>query len=447
MEKIRFAPEKKILVVFTYAPAGLGHLRVVNSLSEALADKDSAVLLGAYDRGIESIHKFISINLVARSIMEWVQRGEPQKIFTRLYRNYLKAGSKNLYEKIYDVFEQRVDVPKNIIFVCAHFGIAHQLAAIKTTIEKEIGVNVYLVVQVTDDSPQYIWYVPKADLTFVPSEKTKEDLIAYGRKEKLLPTKFEVVPYPVSPFLCEKLSANQFRNRVKQVERFSQETIQMAVPISGAAVSMEFYRHLIDKLNSKSSNFTFHVVSRLVTFTKLFINKAKNLPNVKVYTSSFDREVVDLYDELYKKEIISLEITKPSEQAFKALLTTEQVGGSILLFSKPVGRQEYDNLAFMRRHNLIFTEEEQKYLWDKAEKSESISDLSIVELFENKGKIRGMELPFGSENAANFIWWCIKHGLFEKMMEQGQYEDKNPETKSNGVEIFWEKVKDLLEKD
>lgn len=96
---------------------------------------------------------------------------------------------------------------------------------------------------------------------------------------------------------------------------------------------------------------------------------------------------------------------------------------------------------------MIFSQEEQKYLWDKAQKSESISDLSIIKLFENKGKIRGLELPLGSIKAANFIWWCINHGIFEKMMEQGLYENKDFETGSNGVAIFWEKVKNLIKEE
>ena len=82
-----------------------------------------------------------------------------------------------------------------------------------------------------------------------------------------------------------------------------------------------------------------------------------------------DREVVDHYDVLLEKKIISLEVTKPSEQAFKGLLGTQSRGGVILLFSQPVGSQEYDNLDFLVRHSLVPSKETNLRLWRMAEDS------------------------------------------------------------------------------
>lgn len=433
------------LVIFTYAPAGLGHLRVANSLSEGLKSNITPILLGSKDKGIETIHNIISLNPLARTIMEWVQRDGPQEIFTSLYRNYLRSSSGVLYNEVLESINQRLDVPKKIVFVCTHFGIAHKLAIIKEKLAKELGIKIYLVVQVTDDSPQYIWYVPGADLIFVPSEFTKNELLSYANRTKLNHSNIKVVPYPINPFLAEKLSQNRFRERANQLNRVSESTVEICIPISGAAVSTDFYKHLIQRLCTKSRTYSFHIVSRMAPFTKTFLHQIKEFQQVKTYTSSNDREVVDLYDEVYKKEIISLEITKPSEQAFKALLSTDQVGGSLLLFSKPVGRQEYDNLEFLRKHKMLFSKEELEMLWNKSRKSESISDMSIIELFEDKLHIRGIELPIGSEEAANFIWWCLNHGIFEKMLDQGTGEmNVEPETKPNGVKIFWQEVENLV---
>jgi hypothetical protein len=432
------------LIIFTYAPAGLGHLRVVNALSEGLEDKKSLVLLGASDKNIEAIHKFTSINLIARAMMEYVQRSFLQTLSTKLYRNYLRSSSYKLYDKINEIIDERIHCPKTIVFACTHFGLAHQLSVIKEKLEKERSVHIILAVQVTDDSPQYIWYVPGSDVIFVPSIRTKETLEAYAVKSKLPSVNIEVVPYPVNPLLGEQLSDSRKQARKNQLNSVSNDTVNIAIPISGAAVSMFFYQHLIKSLSSKSRDCKFHVVSKLAPFTNQFLDSVKNLDNVKIYVSSYDREVVDLYDEMYQKEIISLEVTKPSEQAFKALFSSDQIGGSILLFSDPVGRQESDNLAFLRSHGMIFTEDENRYLWAKAEKSESISDLSMIDLFENKGKMRGLELPWGSIKSSNYIWWCLKHGIFEQIYEHGLYKPKSPEIDSSGVALFWKRIEHMI---
>ena len=118
-------------------------------------------------------------------------------------------------------------------------------------------------------------------------------------------------------------------------------------------------------------------------------------------------------------------MTKPSEQAFKALISPNQVGGVILLFTNPVGRQEYDNLNFLKRHLLIPSDEDQKTLW-RMPKTNDILKKAIT--------WRGLRLPKNPEKSVNFLIWCIKNKIFEQM---GKYTNK---IQSDGVKRFWEEV-------
>jgi len=116
--------------------------------------------------------------------------------------------------------------------------------------------------------------------------------------------------------------------------------------------------------------------------------------------------VVDLYEKVYEDNRILLEVTKPSEQSFKALISPTCIGGSILLFSEPVGRQEWDNISFLRRHNLIPDKNVQERLWKLPEK---LSE-------EAKGELRGwrgLMLPRGAGESARFIKWCLKAKVLE----------------------------------
>jgi len=430
------------LVVFTYAPAGLGHLRVTNSLSAGLPKGVKTVLLGSSDKGIEAIHKFISIHVVTRRLMEWFQRGRPQKIFTFFYRRYLRAGSEEMKKKIEEIFEQQIDVPKRVVIVATHFGLAHKIAAVKKEIEEKTGAKIVLVVQVTDDTPQYIWCVPGADVIFVPSRKTMLELKEYALNSNFENVKIEVLPYPVNPLLSKKLSSTNYQNRLKQVSPDSGETVDFCLPVPGAAVGMDFLHHIIPQLQSKNSNFRFHVVCKEAPFTRQFLQDVKSFPNVQLHTSKQDREIVDVYEKIYEENIISFEVTKPSEQSFKALYDFDMQGGSILLFSNPVGRQERDNLDFLRRHKLMFDQKLTERLWSYSDAGKSLSGALKKNLMLECNSIRCFLLPFGSQRAANFIWWCIKNRVFECLIRNYSSEiaNKDFEARSNGVDLFWSKV-------
>src|SRR5262249_21940152 len=150
-------------------------------------------------------------------------------------------------------------------------------------------------------------------------------------------------------------------------------------------------------------------------YTQPFLNEMESRPFVTLHTSTTDRDIVEKYEGVYQQTLVALEVTKPSEQAFKALVDPHRRGGSVLLFSHPVGRQEYDNLDFMRRHHLIPTPEEQQQLWDSAAANRAISADSP--LLQEALHWRGLRLPDDAVSAARYIAWCLEQKLFAQMLD------------------------------
>jgi hypothetical protein len=436
--------KKSLVVVFAYVPAGLGHLRITDSFFHGLPEGVNPLLLGPEDGLTTFFHRITSVNPVAKSILEWQQQGLPDVLYTRFMRWFLKSSTDKLYQELRLVLEQRMDLPKTVLVVSTHFGLAHQLVAIKRKIEEDRHLKMIIVLQVTDDSFQRLWYVPGVDLTFVPSEKTKNLLEKYGKDEHLPLVAMEVLPYPVDPLVAEKMNPYDFINRASQLSMGLKNEIHMAIPVSGAAVGMTFLTHMIDALHDKSNRFKFHIISKSTPFTQDFLKEMVNRPFVDFEVSFSSREIIDKYTELYKKEIISLEITKPSEQSFKALLTPDQKGGAILLFSDPIGKQEYDNLDFLRRHHLIPLKSEMEQMWADAENGMEI-DGGGKWILEKAKHWRGLMLPYHSAKAANFIWWCLGQGIFKTMVQQFVLpENEDHELGSDGVKLFWQEVAKLV---
>ena len=400
----------KPLVVFTYAPAGLGHIRVADALIEGLPQDFDSLVFSPSDPSIESIHRFTSLNRFARSIMEWVQQGWPQTIFTRYYRKYLKSHTGELFLEFTSLIKTQPKVPPNIIIVSTHFGLAFQLGSIKKDLEKALNTKIFLVVQVTDDSPQYIWYVDTADLIITPSQQTADILIKYGRKEKLKKINFEVLPYPVLSLFSKNLPESKVILRQLQYNPVKKTPINIVVPISGAAVGTDFYIKLMDKLHNFSNRFYFYVVCRSAPFTKEFINICQTKKYINLYASENYKEIIYIYNTVYLKNIISSEITKPSEQSFKALLDNDSVGGSFLFFAAPVGRQEYDNLNFLQKNGLLST------------------------------NMRGIVLPKDPTKAANQIWDLYRNGFLLKTFKKFRPVKNNPDVRDNGSTLFWKTV-------
>ena len=416
------------------ARAGLGHLRVTHALYHGLPKEAEAILLGAQDEVIEGLHRLATVHPVARSITKYVQWEWPQALFAKLYRQVLRQHTQILYRQLMTILEQRVEQPKVLVVVATHFGLAHQIAAIKDKLAQEKGVRVVLVVVVTDDSPQYVWAVAGADLIFVPSSRTGRVLERYHQSQGWQGTEYVVAPYPVNLTLAEKLAEAERDSKRRQAE--GQSRANLVIPISGAAVQLDYFERLAEALGE--GRFRIYVVAKEARYTRAFLARmGRKSREIALVTSAHDREVVELYDELYRTETILVEVTKPSEQAFKALVGPGCVGGPILLFSQAVGRQERDNLAFLRRHNLIPDQDVQESLWRGHWPEEARAELHGW---------RGLELPAGAQESARFINWCLKQGTFAEMLKFTGYQ-KHPELGSHGVEVIWRKINDKLRGD
>ena len=433
--------DRRLLLVLTYAPAGLGHLRIMDALYHGLPDTVNPVVLGSQDESIRFIHRMTSIHPIGRAIFEWLQTGPLASPANRLYRYSLRMNTSIVYNEIARLLDERMEPVERILVVCTHFGLAHKLAAIKEKFEKEKQIRMVLVVFVSDDTFQHIWYVDGADLLVVASQYTKRKYAAYGQRLGRN-VRLEVVPYPLHPRLGQKLNAAQMAEKTRQLDAKAAGRIHVCIPMSGAAVGTVYFSRLITLLRKKSDRFLFHIVAKEAPFTRIFLSRLASKAWVDLRVGKQDREVVDLYDILMEQEIISLEVTKPSEQAFKGLLGTQSRGGVILLFSQPVGSQEYDNLDFLVRHFLVPSKETNAQLWEMARHSARMDPALRTGLFEESLAWRGVRIPDDPRRASEFIWWMFRSGIFARMLA-GNLDLKVKDEQSgilgsDGVAEFWD---------
>ena len=441
--------QKSVMVVFTYSPAGLGHLRVTDALYHGLPTGINPVILGSQDSFIRFAHRFTSIHPIARFLFESLQDGPAEYFFTKFYTSFLHNETRTLYKQMKTIMSQRLVIPDTVVVIATHYGMAHQLGAIKKRLMKDLDARILLIVQVTDDSPQLIWYVPGADMLLVPSERTKKELLKYAREENLEPVKIEVNPYPVSPLLGERLSPSLFFHRKHQYDPMSSSNIHVSVPISGAAVGTEYVSTFMEKLHIRSNRFIFHVITKYAPFTNSFLSNISKHVYVNILTSIHDRILVDYYIQMYQKNIISFEVTKPSEQTFKVLFEPRQRGGVIMLFASPVGRQEYDNLNFMQRNHFIPSMLTHNRMYQAAENNQLLNNDLKKHIEEYAENWRGLVLPKNPSAAADFVFWCHFNGIFKHMVSYNKTMSEHhtfnvQELGSDGVHSFWEKVAELL---
>ena len=431
--------DKSLLICFAYAPAGLGHLRVTDALYHGLPKgTNTPLLLGSQDTTITYLHRFMSLNSYIRRLTVWAEKGRVENITTFIYKYILRSHTDLLYEQMKTIISESYTAPSKILIIATHFGLAHQLSEIKERLEKDTRIKVVLVVQVTDDSPHHIWYIPGADLIFAPSERTQRELLRYG---KTINSNVPIVvnPYPISPTLSKPLTNEQYDEKLKQVDNNSDVPIHVIIPISGAAVGTNYFSILTAELNKKSPRFIFHIICKDAPFTKEFISDVAVHEYIRIYGAQEDRKVITAYENVYQKNVVSIEITKPSEQSFKALMDCKAENAPILLFTEPVGRQEYDNLDFLKRHKLIPNNQDQN----------TLLQMKInPEILKKASSWRGIRLIRNPIEAANFIYWCLESGIFSRMMRYKPALTKdsfNPnELSPNGVKTFWERVDSLL---
>jgi hypothetical protein len=432
--------DPSLTIILATSPTGLGHLRVTDALYHGLPHTTSPVLLGAQDPSVSEAYRFISINPLTRRIMELLQTPPLDAPIARIGSWLLRSDTTLIYQQLKTILDERLVMPETILLIASHTILGHKLGAIKQKLTEESGANILLVVQVTDDSPQPIWYVHDADLIMVPSYYTKQHLISFAKRARLPLAPIIVAAYPISPLLTEELSPRAHKLRLEEVDPTSHTPIHISVPISGAAVGTSFTSTYIKDLHQLSERFVFSVVAREANYTESFTKDLSELPYVQLHTSIHDRTTVENYEHIFKEYPLSLEITKPSEQAFKALATPKQRGGVILLFSRPVGGQEYDNLHFLSNHGLMPTKHENWFLWSMAEKQRSIQGTDIL---EKAHKWRAICLPEEPEKASAFTLWCLKERVFSHMMHYTKAQT-GEELNSNGVEQFWTHVAKLL---
>lgn len=431
--------DKKILVLLTTAPTGLGHLRVMDALQDGLPKGTHSYVLGTADPALTYLHRVCSLNPLIRSIQYFVQYHPlVEQIFTNNYRGYLRHHTRETYSQLLSLLNTHQPSPEKVIIVATHFGLAHEIAAIKAKLEQETAIKVILYVTVTDDTFQKIWAVDGADYLIVPSHTNKLNYVNYFSQKKISVPRMVVNPYPVSPQFSPA-SETTLTQRKNQLSPFDETATQLLIPISGAAVQLQFIRKIIDNLCEISPKpFKITVVSKTAPFTQSFLNHLREHPHLTVVTASTDRATVDLYQEIFNRQSLpALEITKPSEQSFKVLFTPQQKGGIILLFTNPVGEQEQHNLEFLHRHHLIPSLEQSKKLSELLLRTEPPLPHSLL----NEARHwRGLTLPQQSKNSTVFIQKARQTGLFSKMLEYNKPMPTPTEISNDGVSKFWQFV-------
>lgn len=417
------------LVLFLDEETGLGHIRVTDALSDSIPSWVEKVFVREPDDVLVRAHAASSSSF-GKWLQEKMQYGIWQYLTTPLLRMLFWFTAARYAQKILQQIEIHSSA-EHIFFICTHFAPAHRLSHFLPFWRLRYPKKTFhLIVQVTDDSPQYIWYIPGADLTLVPSAVTKIVLEKYAKHLFMRKHEIAVSPYPVSSFLSLPLSKEECAQRQMQLDPLHPAPMNVCIPISGAVVGTEFFLDFIQKLHARIPKTQFFVVCRETPGAQAFLEALKQFPYVKTYTGFRPAEVVEIYEMLYRTEVIAAEVTKPSEQAFKTMLGPSAKGGVIMLFTEPVGRQEKDNLDYMRREGLLPTPLEQE------------------NIREGKGEgshlWRGYTLLGGVAGAVEFIKALFEGGEFLRnitcLLEKNA-QNTPPET---STDQFWQKVASLV---
>lgn len=430
--------DDRVLVVLATAPAGLGHLRVMEALKQGLSTKTRLEIMGVHDPSIQWIHRLTSRNKGLKNAMEFIQHNRlAEKTFTKQYRKYLREHTAVAEKELATLVTKSWPQPEVVVVLCTHFGLAHQLSAAKESLTRKLGVKLLVAVVVTDDSPQELWAIYGADIIFVPSNTTREVLVERLMKLGGPMPELVTVPYPISLDLGIELDEQEYQERISQAKG---NGLEIMIPISGAAVQLDFFEDMIGSATADGVKVT--VVSRESGHSSKFLEWCRQQNGVRVVAHSEDLEVVKAYDQEYGLRVIGAEVTKPSEQAFKVLLTPKQRGGALMLFSAPVGRQERDNLSFLRRHKLIPSLDDQARIeaWCKTGNSVTLED----GILERARHWRGVMLPTEGMWAGIALQRLISGRILESMVRFEGYLEGHEEIRCDGVKQVWQVLKESL---
>jgi len=431
------------LLLFGYAPTGLGHIRVTDALWRGLKVAGEPKVIGATDKSLAAAHRLLTQRKAVQAFFEWGQVGWRQQVFTPFYRRSMRKNTTAVRKEVHEAVRRQAVKPKQIVVLATHYDVAHRLASAKEQLVRELGIPIFLVVQVTDDSPQHVWLVPGADVIFVPSHDTRQTLLDYARRSNIDPPPFVVLPYPIPGELSVPLSEAERAQRTAALRPDGEAPIRVCVPISGAAGGLLFLGPLMDNLQQKSPRYTFEVISRVAPYTRDFLDRRREAGNT-LHTGTRNHEVIAAYRQLYDEQVVALELTKPSEQAFKTMVGAAARGGAIILFAPPIGRQEKDNLDFLIRHRLLPSHAQTRalhVLWAEEKPFSQASE----ELRSAARGWRCLELPPLGPVAASFAHWALTSGLLAELdrCEAPRQRDTvhaAEELDPSGVAQFWGEV-------
>ncbi|EKD62725.1 MAG: hypothetical protein ACD_52C00077G0002 [uncultured bacterium] len=428
------------LIIFTTAPTGLGHIRVMDALRDGLPDKASIEEIGVQNIRANKIHALGSRIPVLQKITEFYQTNPlAERLVAGIYRNYLHMRAGEIYSKL-KALKAKYPDKNNWVIVSTHFSFAHQIVHIRNRLQKELGVRILLFVVMTDDTPQRVWVVNNTDIIFSPSEQTSFAIHSMLSPDTL--TKVVTISFPVSPRLTQKLNADEFSKLSTQFDPSENTFLHIEIPLSGAAVQIDYYKKLIDSVRNERIRFT--VVGQDTIYTKMFFASLHTNPNVQLLVGKDAKQTVNYYESIfYQNSRPAVEITKPSEQSFKSILKPNERGGVILLLTKPIGRQEKDNLSFLVRHDLIPDWKHQRKLFSILSTNHTLTNNELSYWTYRASHWRGLRLPKNPSEAAIFIVNLKKTGILLAMLSYVSHKKK--ELTSDGVYHVWEEIDKFLE--
>lgn len=425
-------------IIFTTAPAGFGHIRVMDTLKEGLPDSAITEEVGIENVQAGKIHALGSRVPFFQKVTEFYQTNSAaEKIISSLYGYNVRLQASDTIEKLTEIFHRH---PNNnsFVIVSTHFGLATSIVAAKPTL-KRMGNKVYVFVVMTDDSSQRVWAVKGADVVFCPSDATTSRIKSYLKGSS---TKVVTVPFPISPRLTVLLDADSQQQLEHQLSPTSRTPLGISIPISGAAVQLDTLLPIIRGL--AGSGFAAFVVGNESPYTHLFFDQINKLPNTQVLVGKDARQTVSFYESLFNQKFRpAVEITKPSEQAFKALIAPRQRGGVILLLTSPIGRQERDNLAFLKRHDLLPDDKLGQQLIQSLLAKGTFTKDEQAYWFYCASHWRALILPQHPAEAVKFIKALHDSGLLLAMLSYAP--SKVADLRTDGVEQIWKEISVFVE--